>query len=170
MADDNQKLNARIAELSAADNSFTPSRVSEDALISANPPALAPEPAEAQPVVDASSYETTISQLTRRNRQLSEANSDFQDQNRLLNRQLASLEGQADTKLVSDEGRLSAPVALPAIPTAATTVAGNKSGWGVLKWVIPFLALGLGIAFFVIIREELHRPPAAKTNNPARKN
>ena len=169
LADDNQRLSSQIAKFSVADNSFNSGRVSEVDSIDANTSTVPPEPVEAQSTVDVSSYETEISQLTRKNRQLTETNSEFENKNRSLNRQLVDLKGQGDIKLASESNPPSASTAVPILPATATTVAGGKGKWGVLVWLIPFLALGLGIAFFVIMREELHRPPAGKTTKPARK-
>ena len=89
---------------------------------------------------------------------------DFQSQIKSLNRELESLKkqgsevaaGQASTPLVS---------AVPVVDTLVSPPAADeKGGWGILGWLIPFLAVGLGVAFFVILKEEFQRPLSGKSD------
>ena len=119
------------------------------------------------PSVDVSSYETKISELNRKNRQLAESNSDFKDENRSLSQHLASLEKkQGGNAVVNSNAATIDSTSLSAV-LPAPPVTENKAGWGILGWLIPFLAIGLGVAFFVIMREELHRSPAGTTKRPS---
>ena len=163
---DNRMLSDRMAELKS---SFNGGQVSDVAEIDPRATEPVPSSALAQPSVDLSAYETKISQLTRKNRQLSESNADFKRENRTLSRQVSSVKNQRgqETRLVDSSAIASA--SLPTgLSTAAATDTGEKGGWGVFAWLIPFLAIGLGIAFFVIIKEELHRPPATAIDRPGR--
>ena len=119
----------------------------------------------AQPPVDVSSYESKIAQLTRKNRQLADSNAEFEGEIKSLNRQLADFNkqdseeaaGQASTPLVSNAVRVvDAPV--------SSQAADDKSGWGILGWLIPFLVVGLGVAFFVVLKEEVQRPRSGKSD------
>ena len=167
--DDNQTLNDRITELKSANSDFDAGDVSNVASIDAG--VTAPITAESQPSVDATAFEAKISQLTRKNRQLSDANSDFKNKNQLLNRRLTDLNNKDGSFAVNKNSPATVATALPnSLPTAvsSTAVSGSKRGWGILTWLIPFLAIGLAVAFFVIIKEELHRPSPGAAN-PARK-
>jgi len=155
LQDSNQGLRGQIARLSNSLGAGQGSGVVANNLVSSNP---IPEAAPAQ--IDVSSYETEISQLTTKNRQLSERNSEFEDENRALSRQLLSLENQAGQEAVSSQSPANVS-AMPAVhPAVAGVIEEKEGGWGLLAWLIPFLAIGLGVAFFVIIKEELHRKPA----------
>ena len=170
--DNNKTLNNKIAELQASNNSFDAGRVPEVAAINADTAGSPPTAERPLPPVDLSSYEAEISQLTRSNRQLSEANTGFKDKNRSLNRQLASLESQSNDQALADKASVIAATALPAVlPKTANSAAlvESNTGWGILTWLIPFLAIGLGIAFFVIVKEELDRPSAEAKKSPASK-
>ena len=159
----NQRLSDQIAELNVSNNDFKPGEVSEVAAINAETPAT-----PVAPTVDVSPYETKIAQLSRKNRQLVESNSDFKDENRSLSRQLASLKKPSNTAAVSENVTTPAVASLPStLPAVATSTAadGTKSRWGVLTWLLPFLGIGLAIAFFVIVKEELHRPATATNRN-----
>jgi len=80
----------------------------------------------------------------------------------LLTRQLADLEGRStEVQVESDPGIEIEETAVAAAVPAVPELGFDFSKYGTLGWLIPFLVLGLGIAFFVIAREELHRPPTA---------
>ena len=155
----NRDLQKKVSELSMHDssvNKITPIVDSE--------PAPVQTTSFAQPSVEVSSYESKIAQLTRKNRQLADSNADFQSQIKSLNRELESLKkqgsevaaGQASTPLVS---------AVPVVDTLVSPPAADeKGGWGILGWLIPFLAVGLGVAFFVILKEEFQRPLSGKSD------
>ena len=160
---ENQKLSDRITNLKVTNNNFETAKPAVVSSITAN----APAEVVAEPEFDTSPYDTKISQLTRKNRQLSEINSDFKDENRSLSRELASLKGQSVEETTDVRGSTLVSTSLPVVP-AAVTPAIDKGGWGILTWLIPFLAIGLGIAFFVIIKEELHRKPSNATIGPKR--
>jgi len=163
----NQTLSAQIAELSSSNQGYQSDIASLQAKASELSGQLSAEetvePMAAQPTVDVGAFQSKINQLTRKNRQLAQSNADFEERNKSLGLQLASLQGQSaevdtpvtgtiDTVDVAEgiQGTLAA-----AVP-AAVPAAGD--GYGIMTWMIPFLVLGLGIAFFVIVREELHRP------------
>ena len=160
---ENQKLSDRITKLKVTNNNFDTVKPAAVSSITAS----APAEAVAQPKFDTSPYETKISQLTRKNQQLSEINSDFKNENRSLSRELASLKNQSVAETTGAKGSTLVSASLPVVP-AAGTLAVDKGGWGILAWLIPFLAIGLGIAFFVIIKEELQRKPSNATISPKR--
>lgn len=165
---DNQKLESRIAELSTGNQNS----VSDIALVNDSPPAQVQTTSFAQPAVDVSSYESKISLLNRKNRQLADSNADFKSENRSLSRQLASLKQQATQTTASDTSATLASAQAPAAAAVglASEAIDEKRGWGVLGWLIPFLAIGLGVAFFVILREEFQRPLAGAGDRDSRKN
>ena len=167
LADDNKRLNDQIANLNVIDSDVNTGQISEVAAITAAPTATVIPPS-----VDLSPYETKISQLTRKNRQLSESNAKFTNENRSLSGQLATLKKRSVRAATSQSSVSSviAPASLPTnLPAAAAVVSKKEGGWGILAWLIPFLAIGLGVAFFVIIKEELHRPSGGATTRSAQK-
>ena len=166
----NQTLSDQIAELKKGDNSFNPDSVSDVAAINAGKTDLAKTTPATQPPVNVATYETEISELTRKNRQLSDSNTKFEKRNRTLSSQLASLKDQSGKVALDENTSAIASTSLPAVLPTVTSATSSGRGWGVLAWLIPFLAIGLGIAFFVIIKEELHRPPVGvqKRSRPAK--
>ncbi|MDB2685629.1 hypothetical protein N9Y42_00255 [Mariniblastus sp.] len=152
------ELNGRIAKLNVDDDS------SVDAGEVADVSKVAPIETETEvpASVEVPADESEVLLLTRKNRQLSESNADFKKQNRTLSRELATLKNQSGDPV--EASSITAGSLPLAVSTADVDTTEGTRGWGVLAWLIPFLAIGLGIAFFVIIREELHRPPTASTN------
>ena len=159
---DNHRLNNRVAEFSA-NNDFNTDQVTDVAAINAAPPNQFAVSTVAEPLVDVSSYETTISQLTLKNRQLSESNSDLNNENRSLSDQVASIENQR-VQEASTDASVIATASLPTALPAAADATKSEGGWSILTWLIPFFAIGLGIAFFVIMKEELHRPSTQRSD------
>ena len=166
---ESQNLSERVSELTASNESY----VSEIAALNARkvevPPVVEPEPESS---ADVSSHELDIARLTRKNRVLTESNSELEKQNRFLNRQLGELEGQS-LEMDSQEVVAQSPAIVKDAAVAALPVAVPKAGGSILSWLLPFLAIGLGIAFFVILREEIHKPPtktgARSTGDAGRK-
>lgn len=154
----NQKLQAKIAELSSDD-----STISKIALVGDSVPTPVQATSFTQPSIDVSSYESKTAQLTRKNRQLVDNNADLQSEIKSLNRELTGLKqqgsevtGSASSSLVSNS--------VPVMDKVASLQAvDKKGGWGILGWLIPFLAIGLGVAFFVILKEEFQRPLAGNS-------
>lgn len=157
--DDNQKLQGRIAELNASAQSSSEGNVTGIASAVDAPPAPVQAIGFTETAVDVSSFESKIASLTRENEQLARINADFKNQNQSQ----ASPEEPAREVAVSDEWVATGAVEAPAVVAAMTpNVTGKKGGWGTWVWLVPFLAIGLGIAFFVILREEFQRPPGSR--------
>ena len=154
-----QGLNERVSQLTASNEAY----VSEIAALKAReipeaPADIQPQALVEEPTADVS-LEADVTRLNRKNRILSQTNSELEDRNRKLTRQLAELE-EGDIALSSQPKTIAAaPVAIKEVAAALPAV--PKAGGSILSWILPFLALGLGVAFFVIMREELHRPPMA---------
>ena len=154
----NQKLNNRIAELSGDSN------VTKFASADGSGAAQVQATSFASPTVDVSSFESKIAQLTRKNRQLADNNANFKSEIKSLSRELASLKTQGSA-VDTDQTSLSlASNRAPTDVAIAPDVVDEKGGWGTLGWLLPFLAIGLGVAFFVILKEEFQRP-LAKTSD-----
>ena len=160
--DDVQSLEERIAKLNVSNENYAAQIATFDSATSA------PVQATGFSVSNAElpAFEARISRLSQQNRQLVKSNTDFKNENQSLTRQFANLKKQHDAAANSSASN---PISSAQAPVA-TLVAPNSSNetnesWGILAWLIPFLVIGLGIAFFVIIKEELHRPPA-KTEQP----
>lgn len=160
--DDVQSLEERIAKLNVSNENYAAQIATFDSATSA------PVQATGFSVSNAElpAFEARISRLSQQNRQLAKSNTDFKNENQSLTRQFANLKKQHDAAANSSASN---PISSAQAPVA-TLVAPNSSNetnesWGILAWLIPFLVIGLGIAFFVIIKEELHRPPA-KTEQP----
>ena len=153
----------RVSQLTASNEAY----VSEIAALNAREvaPAVVEAPPVVEPVIepgdesitDVSSYESDISRLTRKNRALTESNSELEKHNRSLTRKLGKLEQQPidldRREVVAESPALVKDAAVAGLPVVP------KAGGSILSWLLPFLAIGLGIAFFVILREEIHRPP-----------
>jgi len=155
--DDVQSLKDRIAKLNVSNESYAAQIATFDSTTSTP----VQTPAFSGSNSDLAAFETRISRLSQQNLRLAKSNTDFKNENKSLTRQLANLKKQHDEVANSSA---SDPIGSAQAP-ATTFVAPNSSietdeGWGILAWLIPFLVIGLGIAFFVIIKEELHRPPA----------
>ena len=160
---ESQKLSERVSQLTASNEAY----VSEIAALNAREvaPAVVEAPPVVEPVIepgdesitDVSSYESDISRLTRKNRALTESNSELEKHNRSLTRKLGKLEQQPidldRREVVAESPALVKDAAVAGLPVVP------KAGGSILSWLLPFLAIGLGIAFFVILREEIHRPP-----------
>ena len=155
--DDVQSLKDRIAKLNVSNESYAAQIATFDSTTSTP----VQTPAFSGSNSDLAAFETRISRLSQQNLRLAKSNTDFKNENKSLTRQLVNLKKQHDEVANSSA---SDPIGSAQAP-ATTFVAPNSSietdeGWGILAWLIPFLVIGLGIAFFVIIKEELHRPPA----------
>ena len=155
---ESQVLTQRISELEASNESY----VSEIAALNARemeapvePPAVEPE---AELTTDVA--ESDIALLKRKNRMLSQSNSEFEKENRSLTRQLAEFEDQ-DVDLGAQREVSTGSLAIQDTPVASLPAVVPKVGGSILSWLLPFLAIGLGVAFFVIMREELHKSPTA---------
>jgi len=114
------------------------------------------------PSVDVSAYESKIERLTRTNSQLTDSNDEFKGEVKSLNRKLADLE-QRGSEAVTGQASALVTNVVPAVDDVVSPpVVEGKGGWGTLGWLIPFLVIGLGVAFFVILKEEFQRPLAGK--------
>jgi len=116
----------------------------------------------AQPSVNIASYESKIAQLTHKNRQLADSNAEFDSEVKSLNRELASLKNQGREVTSQASASLVSNTVPAGNAVAPSPVASRKTGWGILGWLIPFLVIGLGVAFFVILKEEFQRPLAGQ--------
>ena len=133
----------------------------------------APEPdLEPTPVVSAVSEEgpsletqAMVDGLKRENRKLKSSISGFEDRNRSLQSELDTLETENQSLLASNEAEedsdsededagLINGLALPSIGAD-----GDSGDYNISYWILPFLLLGLGIAFYVVLREEFHKRP-----------
>ena len=151
---ENQTLNDRIVELTNSNES----QLSEIASLNSRPMETT---TVAAPAVDVTPYESKIARLTRKNRELTKTNSEFEDRNLLLTQQLAGMDTEVEIEPVAAEPDYTATVAEPAVAAvpAVPKLGFDFSKYGVLGYLIPFFAIGLGVAFFVVMREELHKPP-----------
>jgi len=161
--ENNQKLRDQIVDLRASNSNITEITPIVD---SGDPVPVATS--FAQPSVDVSSYESKITHLSRKNRQLVDSNDNFKGEIKSLNRELGELKTRGNEVVTSEA---STPLASSSVPAAGVTlpaIGEKKGGWGILGWLIPFLAIGLGVAFFVILKEEFQRPLATKTKHDRR--
>ena len=96
--DENQTLTEQILNLRSSNQGYQADIASLQAKAAEMPEPLPVEeviePMPAQPTVDVGAYQSKIDQLTRKNRLLTQSNADFEEKNKLLGRQLASLEAQ----------------------------------------------------------------------------
>ena len=98
---------------------------------------------------------SAVSKAEELNRSLRSELDDLEDDNRTL---LANNVEQETERVVVDEEETdsSSQLALPTIGEASDEGSG---AYNISYWILPFLLLGLGIAFYVVLREEFHKRP-----------
>ena len=166
----NQQLNETIAALTG-ERSELQNQIA--AFASGSEPSEAAEimaePAETITVTRADpELLAKLDRLTKENRRLKNSFSEAEDRNRSLRRELNELEEDNETLLASETEldidsdvaeRSDSALTLPSIGADAD---GDSDAYNINYWILPFLLLGLGIALFVVLREEFHKKPAER--------
>ena len=97
--------------------------------------------------------------LKRKNRQLLGLNEQVNQQNKLLNRRIAELEGNVNELSIDDDDRGVATTSVASTfgdglynPSVQADVPRGK--YNIMRWLIPFLGIGLFVGLYVFLTEE----------------
>ena len=109
-----------------------------------------------------------LDRLTKENRLLKHSVSKAEDSNQSLRRELDELEEDnqtllaSETELDTDSDVAEQSDSALALPSIGANADGDSDAYNINYWILPFLLLGLGIALFVVLREEFHKKPAER--------
>ena len=160
---DNANLNQRIDDLSLENHRFEVQLSEYANAKEANViTEVSPVEVAANPVAQTSfvtDRDSATAELKRKNRQLLGLNEQANQQNKLLNRRIAELEGNVNGLSIDDDDQEVATTSIASTfsdglynPSVQTDVSTGK--YNIMRWLIPFLGIGLFIGLYVFLTEE----------------
>ena len=160
---DNTKLTERVDELSLENQRFATelseyANSKESNAITELPPVEVAEAPTARTSLVAPQGSDTA-ELERKNRQLLGLNEKAIQENKLLNRRIAELEGNVNELSITDDDRaVATSTVASSLDTGLYDLAGSATAstgkYNILRWLIPFLGIGLFIGLYVFLTEE----------------
>ena len=141
---ENQRLAAELGEYSDVDvvNAITEVR-----------------PVEVSQTSFVADQDLSASNLERKNKQLLALNEQTNNENRLLNRRIAELEGNVSDLSIDDDDRVVAKTSVVSnldsgLYDLSSQVDVTTGKYNILRWLIPFLGIGLFVGLYVFLTEE----------------
>ena len=106
----------------------------------------------------AADHGLAVSNLKRKNQRLLGLNEKAKQQNKLLNRRIAELEGTVNELTIDNKDRDVATIGIASDfdgVLSNSKQAGSSTGkYNIMSWLIPFLAIGLFVGLYVFLTEE----------------
>ena len=157
---ENVRLSEQIEGLSSSNQQLEAQLQSNLANVQTIAPPIAPEvetsvavsAAAETPARFVSSKRSNTADLTAQNQQLLAVNKKTETENELLSQRIVELEGTIDG--LSIKNKDTEPSATALNIGSLDTTGSDESKFSIMRWLIPFLGIGLAVALYVFLIEE----------------